>query len=354
MLSRRRSGFTLIELLVVIAIIAVLIALLLPAVQSAREAARRAQCVNNMKQLALACHNYHDVNGKFPTGMYLHPVFGPIGTGEAWNNSSWLVLLLPQMEQQPLWNAVNFTIMWGTFNSGWRWNKVYQGNQNGTVRETILNSLICPSDTSPPRDTTNADEMSASGSVTWLAGGTSYVGNMGDNCLACDPTPGTVVACDGWVCRGPQLGHNRSGNESRDNGGTAGSGVFWAWGSNVGLNMITDGTTNTFLAGEQIMKVTRWNAWVEANQCVGSTALPLNYIAPNTAISGNGSVVVSTGATDTGTWWHWYSFRSQHPGGGNFAMCDGSVKFIKTSISMPVYQGLSTRNLGEVISSDAY
>lgn len=115
---QRRKGFTLIELLVVIAIIAVLISLLLPAVQSAREAARRAQCVNNLKQLALAAHNYHDASGKFPASLYLHPVFGPPGL--AWNNSSWLVLMLPQMEQSPVSNAVNFSIMWGDqLGGGW-------------------------------------------------------------------------------------------------------------------------------------------------------------------------------------------------------------------------------------------
>jgi prepilin-type processing-associated H-X9-DG protein len=120
------------------------------------------------------------------------------------------------------------------------------------------------------------------------------------------------------------------------------------------MNQITDGTTNTFLAGEQIMRVTQWNAWVEANQCVGSTALPLNYLAPGYVITSTGSANRTTGASDVATWYHWYSFRSQHPGGGNFAMCDGSVKFIKNSINMPTYQALSTRAMNEVISSDAF
>jgi prepilin-type processing-associated H-X9-DG protein len=121
----------------------------------------------------------------------------------------------------------------------------------------------------------------------------------------------------------------------------------------VPLNSITDGTTNTFLAGEQIMHVTNWNAWVEANQCVGSTALPLNYVAPGVAIGTTNSIVKSTGASDNASWTHWYSFRSMHPGGGNFVTCDGSVKFIKSSINMNTYQALSTRAMSEVISSDA-
>ncbi|WP_169973860.1 DUF1559 domain-containing protein [Tautonia rosea] len=346
---RKRSdsgGFTLIELLVVIAIIGVLIALLLPAVQSAREAARRAQCTNNLKQLALAAHNYHDQVGKFPTGMYLHPVFGPT-TGLAWNNSSWLVLLLPQMEQQSIFNAVNFSIMWGeNRGGGWRWNPIYMGQQNSTVRVTVINSLICPSDDSENIDTTNADDI-------WNdpAAGTSYVGNMGDNCLACagslgDPRNGQLILCSdtGRLCRLPQLGHNRLSGEQQQNGTTAGSGIFWAWGSNVGIESVRDGTSNTFLAGEQIRRVTRWNSWVHANQSVGSTAVPLNF----RQVGSDGSWPV------VGNWTRQISFRSFHPGGANFAMADGSVKFIKETINFNIYQALSTRNQGEIISADSY
>jgi prepilin-type processing-associated H-X9-DG protein len=120
------------------------------------------------------------------------------------------------------------------------------------------------------------------------------------------------------------------------------------------MNQITDGTTNTFLCGEAIMRITEWNAWVEANQCVGSTAIPLNWLPPGYVITATGSANRTSGATDVATWYHWYSFRSQHPGGGNFLMCDGSVRFIKNSINMTTYQALSTRGMGEVISSDAF
>jgi len=341
MLSRKSRGFTLIELLVVIAIIAVLIGLLLPAVQAAREAARRAQCVNNLKQLGLASHNYHDVAGKFPTGMYLHPVMGPT-TGLAWNNASWLVLLLPQVEQQPLFNSVNFSMMMGPFiGGGWRWSPMYAvGDPNSTVRLTVLNSLICPSDDSPNIDNFNPDDMS---NVT--AAGTSYVGNMGDNCLACggglNDRLGQVILCadQNLPCRLPQLGHARITDAQPNNGSPAGSGIYWAWGSDVGINMVTDGTSNTFMAGEQIRKITRWNAWVGANAAIGSTAVRLNY------------KVVPANVED---WPHQYTFRSNHPGGANFCMADGSVKFIKTTINFNIYQALSTRGNGEIVSSDAF
>jgi prepilin-type N-terminal cleavage/methylation domain-containing protein/prepilin-type processing-associated H-X9-DG protein len=345
----RRRGFTLIELLVVIAIIAVLIAMLLPAVQAAREAARRAQCVNNMKQLGLALHNYNSTNNTFPANLYLHPNYS--SSTYNWNNSSWIVFLLPSMEQSALYNNINFSIMWGT-NAIGNWSQTYLGEQNSTVRITVINSLLCPSDPSPARDNVNADEIN-----TDLAAGTSYVGNVGDNCLACgNTTPlGSQIFCasQGYNCRVFQLGDSTT-NTVGVPGQTTGTGIFWRQDNGVPLQQITDGTSNTFAAGEQIMKVTQWNAWVEANQSVGSTALPLNYIAPGVAIGGNGSIVIATGGNDMGSWTHWYSFRSMHPGGGNFLFCDGSVKFIKTSISMPVYQALSTRAMGEVLSSDSY
>jgi prepilin-type N-terminal cleavage/methylation domain-containing protein/prepilin-type processing-associated H-X9-DG protein len=345
----KRRGFTLIELLVVIAIIAVLIALLLPAVQAAREAARRAQCVNNLKQLGLGAHNYHSIQNTFPANMYLHPNYST--ATYYWNNSSWLVYLLPSMEQQSLYNSINFSFMWGTNKIG-NWSQGL-GQQNSTVKITIINSLMCPSDPSPQRDNQNADEIN-----TDLAAGTSYVGNVGDNCLACGGTVGVSTLCtsQGYFCRGNQLGDPVT-NTAGVPGSATGTGIYWRQCNGVGIATITDGTANTMMAGEQIQSVTLWNCWVEANQCVGSTALPLNYIAPGTRISPGsnpGSLTVPGGTSDVGSWTHWYSFRSMHPGGGNFLFCDGSVKFLKSTINMPTYQALSTRAMGEVVSSDAY
>jgi prepilin-type processing-associated H-X9-DG protein len=217
------------------------------------------------------------------------------------------------------------------------------GEQNSTVRQTIIKVLICPSDQSPPTDATNADEIDTS-----LAAGTSYVGNLGDNCLGCvTPTTPTVAICpeSGYKCRGLQLGDPpppASGNPgARDKIPGTGSGIFWRHGSSVSISQVTDGTSNTFLIGEQIMRVTRWNAWVGANQSLGGTAVPPNWIPPAHIAS-------------QGLWWLWYNFRSQHPGGVNFAMCDGSVRFIKNSIDIATYQSLSTRSQNEIVSEGAY
>jgi prepilin-type processing-associated H-X9-DG protein len=215
----------------------------------------------------------------------------------------------------------------------------------------VINNLLCPSDPSPAQDTTNADEIGSS-----LAAGTSYVGNVGDNCLSCNPTAGTVAFCaaQGYNCRASQLGDPAGGAATVPPPPATGSGIFWRECKGVPLQEILDGTSNTFLAGEQIMKVTNWNAWVEANQSVGSTATPLNYLAQGVSIRGPGSTVIATGGSDVSHWPHWYNFRSMHPGGGNFAMCDGSVKFIKSTINMATYQALSTRGMGEVLSSDSF
>src|SRR3954468_17225755 len=118
--SPRRGAFTLIELLVVIAIIAVLIGLLLPAVQAAREAARRAQCVNNLKQIALGMHNYHDINLSFPPGSMVNDIKLPGGWGGAW--WSWAAKVLPQIEQGPLFNSINFSAN-GLVGTGGNWGQ---------------------------------------------------------------------------------------------------------------------------------------------------------------------------------------------------------------------------------------
>jgi prepilin-type N-terminal cleavage/methylation domain-containing protein/prepilin-type processing-associated H-X9-DG protein len=304
-----RRGFTLIELLVVIAIIAVLIALLLPAVQAAREAARRAQCVNNLKQLGLACHNYADTNGIFPS---------QVGGIPAWflqsdYRTSWMVQILPDMEQNNLFNAYNFA----ADRAEYSWT-------NTTVMAVPISSYTCPSYAGPMLQQGQSDWNSFAGTIPaganlWWIGATCYKGNLGDNTTG--PFPGSS---------------NAYGDLS--NGQPTATGIFWRAQMVVPIAAVTDGTSNTMLAGEALPNTCWWNAWSESNSSVATTSIPINQkVNLNKQLPG-----------------YCYGFRSQHPGGMNVAFCDGSVRFLKESISRLIYRAISTRAGGEVISSDAY
>jgi len=352
--DRYRSirGFTLIELLVVIAIIAVLIALLLPAVQSAREAARRAQCTNNLKQLGLANANYESSTGVFPLGSYMMtPINGAAPPGDpsstpcsGRHEQSILIRLLPFFEQTSLFNAFNSNIHYSVID-------------NGTVQATGLSGLWCPSDPSVSQiDFSN---------FTYGMRFTSYKGNAGTWF-----TPGRY---QDPTCMGSAFG-TLTGQAN---------GIFNFY-SKTTIAAITDGTSNTMLMGEFAYgKLSHgdqicWAWWDSGNysDSMFTTSYPLN---PFNKVGdlGTGAGINSDLYTSAAS--------SFHPGGANFGFCDGSVRFIKDSIQqnpqttnpgslqpfasnivvnagntytviapMSVYQALSTRNGGEVISSDAY
>jgi prepilin-type N-terminal cleavage/methylation domain-containing protein/prepilin-type processing-associated H-X9-DG protein len=303
--ATRRPGFTLIELLVVIAVVAVLIALLLPAVQAAREAARRAQCTNNLKQIALAMHNYVDAIGTLPMGGQNQRDAN--NPGYLYPFSSGLfVAILPQLEQLAMFNTVNFSVH--IFNAA-----------NLTVAATGLAVLWCPSDGAIART-----EINPPGNIQLDVAGqpvafTSYAGNV------------LVFVYDS---RPPRIAD------------------------------ITDGTSQTFLLGEKAHSElsdgqrTQWHWWPSGHpgDTLFDTLFPLN----------------SYRKLNSPFWRDWaliFGASSYHPGGANFAMADGSVRFIKDTIgswsfdpnsdsiwSGPpgTYQNLATYNGGEVISSDAY
>ena len=295
-LPRPRRGFTLIELLVVIAIIAVLIALLLPAVQAAREAARRAQCVNNLKQLTLAVHNYHDVNNTVPTQILP-------------TEMSWIVEILPGMEQMNLFNAWNS----GPPTADTPWCSP----TNMTVMTTPLNVCLCPSYAGPYLQLNQANMVGPA--ATWQVAGTCYKACTGDN------TMGGI-----FVTPFPLLG---------DGSPPTFRGIFYRYDAGpMNFAAVTDGLSNTFLTGEALPNKCQWNIWSNGNQSVGYCAIPLNQNTYN----------------NPGDWSTCMGYASQHPGGGNFGLADGSVRFIKNSISYNIYMGLSSRAGGEILSSDAY
>ena len=349
----RTRGFTLIELLVVIAIIAVLIALLLPAVQAAREAARRAQCVHNLKQLALATHNYESSTGSFPMGDFKarfingtiqRQAFGPF------------VAISAYYEQGALFNSINTQLM------------MYV-DPNSTANGVGMKKLWCPSD----GEVANKRYPGAAGDG-WDDSPipmcySSYGGNLG-------PLPywlaNRVTDANAGLLLGSTQGifcH-------------IGAAAGWEPGASVApvtLAQITDGTSNTFLFGEHAYtKIAQsagdpWgpNWWTSGDygDTTFSTWFPPNFFKQVNAFS------LTSNPFARGNRYTMTS-NSFHPGGANFAMCDGSVRFIKDTINswnpwVPqfvaqtqpynlngqiygVYQALSTRGSGEVISSDAY
>jgi len=327
---RPRRGFTLIELLVVIAIIAVLIALLLPAVQAAREAARRAQCVNNLKQIGIALHNYHDTVGTLPPG-HRSSVCG-----------TWQTFILPYIEGNAGYNAYNtygrYLLPDGTKNADG--NLRYGGACNTTVTGMRLNTLTCPSDT--PTKIGSVTEHSYAvnfGNAGFFQELQKSINNMS---YATPYYPG-----GNWL-GAPFSDSDPSNYPSRER--------------TYNISSISDGTSNTLMASEVIQSQDssfRGYTWW------GDAACFETWLAPNSRLPDVTQGYCSTVfpkvylqdppcMNTTGTQGPTYAARSRHPGGVNTVFCDGSVKFIKNSISLNTWRALSTSQGNEVVSSDAY
>ena len=305
----RQRGITLIELLVVITIIAILIALLLPAVQAAREAARRGQCVNNLKQLGLALHNYESATRAFPPGYISDFDAGGNDTGPGWG---WASMLLPQIEQKPLYDAVNFNLPIAD-----------PGSQ--TVRASNLSAYLCPSSD---------------------GAGPIRLSDSSGKSLVNDLSPGQYVASAGQF----QVADWPSDN----------NGVFFR-NSRIGSRDITDGSSLTMMAGERSRTVSdaTWVGVVPSAEFCTKPARDYEECRPSYAM-----VLAHTGPTPPGGY-TWVvvpnsksaaadNFWSLHPGGCNFVFCDGSVRFLKETIDAEVFRSLSTRAGGEVIGADQF
>ncbi len=354
-----RPAFTLIELLVVIAIIAVLIALLLPAVQSAREAARRAQCTNNLKQIGLALHNYESANTCFPwtqgTTSARYPTInnGKMpwegGNGDEWANFGALALMLPFMEQTPTYNAINFGF--GNNNFAGQGGGASDPVQQTAVRQSIA-SFVCPSDTGVGRNSyrasngTNWDWWSreeGSGALTRPQPGGQGIGTIAG---VTDGTSNTVAFFER---------HRGDGSPARYSPGdvyVGGPGSQWGQPTYVMSNPADYTRLNSTLIPDcvQFAKTARtwdWGGfyWAagEYTNSVGNFNLTPNSKIPDCSAWGG-----------VGTGIGFFSARSRHPGGVNVCFTDGSVRFIKDSVNPLTWLALGTRSRGEVLSSDSY
>ena len=332
-----RRAFTLIELLVVIAIIAVLIALLLPAVQAAREAARRSQCVNNLKQIGLGVMNYESSNGSFPPGE----------RGCCWG--AWNVSLLPFIEQAQLFNAWNSVGTNSPNNTAADAPFRYAGPANSTVTTSTVNAYLCPSDG-------NGGKHNTGNNVTYQ----NYAVNYGN----VDQAQSTVAV---QIPSLPGQTTTFRGGPFTDIGAPlidiTGYGAGMMVLSTTKISGITDGLSNTMLASEVLVgdvangDLRGFTWWGPATSFTG-------LLTPNSTFQesmGNGGCVTNTsrmpcngGITNTvsSDTMEYMAARSNHPGGVNAAMCDGSVRFFKNTISFPTWQAASTTQGGEIISSD--
>lgn len=301
MVRHRRIGFTLVELLVVIAIIGVLIALLLPAVQQAREAARRMQCSNNLKQLGLALHNYHDTYGKFPPG-YLHPETGWGAKDSSWG---WGAQLLPFIEQNSLADALNVGNITLT-------DALTDPSTTRTLMRQPVTAFRCPSDTAP--DTNTGHRPYGPGESLVDVATSNYVGSNTSH---------------KWHSGGRLTGYGpgESGQWSPPNASQAPSGIFWRQ-SKVAMRDITDGTSNTIAIGERAWRLNNpaggtfsCNAAVVFGTSNENEQLSIRHVL------GGSTVRINQPHSEC-----IYGFSSMHPGGSQFVLCDGSVRFLSETI----------------------
>jgi prepilin-type N-terminal cleavage/methylation domain-containing protein len=337
----RRCGFTLVELLVVIAIIGVLIALLLPAVQAAREAARRSSCSNNLKQIGLSLHNYHDTHGTFPATT---------GFTRGWGL---IPMMLPYLEQAPLHAKIDFT------------RQVWCNNTDILTAEIPL--LRCPSDPHPSRLNGRGFPATCPGNTAPdIAAVTHYLGSFGDGCIVGENigfTNAGNASFTNYSCGGCSSGAcNATATTSLCNqpsvgfgGGQFHRGIFNYLSSAAGVNgrggvrmaEVTDGTSHTIMFGHTSGIAMGFdNVWCTSTGSVNGTSLPINY---NIQASMQQGSFFCPGCS-VGQPWRGRGFQSHHPGGSVFTMADGSIHYISQTIQMGVYNSLGSRAGAEAVS----
>jgi prepilin-type N-terminal cleavage/methylation domain-containing protein/prepilin-type processing-associated H-X9-DG protein len=385
-----RKAFTLIELLVVIAIIAVLIALLLPAVQAAREAARRSQCVNNIKQLCLGLHNFESSNSTFPKGVTLPYINGLTAaqTSDALASDqtepfgpNWAVMILPYLEQQNLYNSCNIASYPGWAGPYSVANATVAPNESmynmawasSTLRQTRLNAFVCPSDANNQGGAFFFTDSDASNYPQWAPK---------------DPQTGTILTNwargnYGSIQGGSDTDHQANGDDGLTSSPFPGASKKGMMGANYGVTIaqVTDGLSNTAMVGELrvgLASIDIRGTWAMGfsgasmaghaksynptpNNLMGTiypkckdggdelqTSPAIGKMFPNDGQQGMG-VNCGGGMYNSGG-----QVRSLHPGGVNVGFGDGSVKFIKNSIANQVWFNILTSKDGSIISADQF
>jgi prepilin-type N-terminal cleavage/methylation domain-containing protein/prepilin-type processing-associated H-X9-DG protein len=345
------GGFTLVELLVVIAIIGILVALLLPAIQAAREAGRRATCANNIKNLALATLTYHDAHKHFPvdedilndppdiydlvTGQWRGQPVDPIFQAGKLSGAGWIVQVLPQLEEQALFDQFKPYL-------DRKWFLVKEGmNADIPALRTALAVqpavLMCPSDEfrGPREDQYPYTSATHVNNPPWLVAVTSYKGNAADTAFERSDDQPPFNAPPGYWSGGPTYpGQKFDCHYAYDC-----FGIFWRYTyarGGVKMKEVTDGTSHTFLIGEASPVDGNSAAWSsEGDWAVTGVAINFDWESY--------AACLPAGAC----WWNMRGFRSYHPGGVQFAFVDGSVRFIPDGIDHPIYRALSSREKGD-------
>ncbi|QDU62859.1 hypothetical protein Pan216_37320 [Planctomycetes bacterium Pan216] len=310
-----RRAFTLVELLVVIAIIGVLVSLLLPAVQQAREAASRAQCANNLKQLGVALHNYHESHRVMPPGV-LGIVNASSGSNTLVYPITWMPMVLPYMDQHQLYDRIVPDIEAG------------RSAHSFAERKQVVSALVCPSDP-------NGGKVAVNGSIATRDHG--FCGNY--------------VLCYGSKTFTPDADIDDADDtldDSRDDNALRRDGMFFAL-SSIGLDDVSDGTTKTVMASELLVVPSEGNnVDLRGSYYFGrrGAAVFTTMNPPNSPISDRLSSCLSVRGAPctTGTDSMIYHPRSAHEGGVNAMMADGSITFISNSIDTHIFRGLGTRN----------